>query len=493
MPNMERCAEERKEALAQSTEMEPIQGTIDIDVPITVLWEAFSQPKLWPRWNRCFFWVRNKSLVLNQKLVWMFQPLRWYYLYKMFALANIVELEPKRIVTWEVTALPGFYARHTYHMEDLGNGRTRFGSWEQAMGWQIKLAPLRRFWTAHFTFVKDCSLDGARQLESLYLREGRIAEHRLPSRSPWWALVRWVLAVLLLAAGSAAAWFYQSYVRLSAVQIVPGVVAVFGGGGNSLLVQDSDELLLVDTKFPPASKMLRRMIARRFNVPVRIIVNTHYHYDHTEGNVEYFGAQIFAHRHVPGLMEKHDGKYWSDHRSAMPNLLVDDSRTIRIGAQEISLIYPGPAHTTADLYVYLRRGGREIVATGDLVFNSYYPMMDMAEGGMDLHGLESAVRRLAARFPNAVFLPGHGPLATVADVEHYANYLQSLDDQVAQARSKGESEDDAVSSIDLSTWHLKPLPSFHNGHWCWSNSARDIRWVYELEAGTRQGPTNCTF
>jgi hypothetical protein len=65
-------------------------------------------------------------LVAGRKLIWAFQPIRWYYLYKMFAIANIVNVESQSKVTWEVTALPGFYARHTYHMEDLGNGRSRF-------------------------------------------------------------------------------------------------------------------------------------------------------------------------------------------------------------------------------------------------------------------------------------------------------------------------------------------------------------------------------
>jgi hypothetical protein len=66
-----------------------------------------------------FFWMHNRNLVAGQHPIWAFQPIRWWYLYKVWVIANIVEVDKERKVTWEVTALPGFYARHTYHMEDL--------------------------------------------------------------------------------------------------------------------------------------------------------------------------------------------------------------------------------------------------------------------------------------------------------------------------------------------------------------------------------------
>ena len=90
----------------------------------------------------------------------------------MPAVAKIAEVEERNHVTWEVIAMPGFYARHTYHMEDLGGNVTRFGSWEQAMGWNFRL--MKWFWIPHFVFVKDRSLEGARLLEEAYRSEGVI-------------------------------------------------------------------------------------------------------------------------------------------------------------------------------------------------------------------------------------------------------------------------------------------------------------------------------
>lgn len=160
------------------TDMAPIQGTVDVHIPISVLWAVFRRPNLWSRWNRCFFWARNTDLVQDQNLVWCFQPIRSQYLYKMPAVARIAEVVPLRRVTWEVQALPGFFARHTYHMEDLGQACTRFGSWEQASGPSFRLT--RRFWLAHFQFVCDASLAGARRLERIYDLTGELSERTLP-------------------------------------------------------------------------------------------------------------------------------------------------------------------------------------------------------------------------------------------------------------------------------------------------------------------------
>jgi len=90
----------------------------------------------------------------------------------------MVEVKDEDRATWEVTALRGFYARHTYHMKDLGRGRTRFGSWEKATWWSFRL--MKWFWILHFVFVKDRSLEGARLLEEIYHREGRIDVSTLP-------------------------------------------------------------------------------------------------------------------------------------------------------------------------------------------------------------------------------------------------------------------------------------------------------------------------
>jgi len=189
--------------------MVPVEGTVNVDVPASVLWEAFTRADLWPRWNRCMLWVRNRNLVRGRRLLWAFRPIRRWYPYVLPAIARIVEVKDKRRVTWEVTLLPGFYARHTYHMKDVGGGRTRFGSWEKAMGRGFRLT--RWFWVPHFVFVKDRSLEGAVLLEEVYLREGKIDESTLPGERQRKTSV--LLLLPALAGTVLLLWFYLSYVR----------------------------------------------------------------------------------------------------------------------------------------------------------------------------------------------------------------------------------------------------------------------------------------
>lgn len=167
----------KERILATSDDMEPIAGTVEIEIPAEILWQCFEHANWWPLWNRCFLWVHNKDLILGDHLVWCFQPVRWWYLYKMPAMATVVEIETGRKVSWEVRILPGFYAKHIYHVEKLGDGRSRFGSWEKAMGWSFRL--MKGFWVAHFNFVRDCSLQGARRLEKIYQRTGVLSKETL--------------------------------------------------------------------------------------------------------------------------------------------------------------------------------------------------------------------------------------------------------------------------------------------------------------------------
>ena len=175
-PDDPRCAE-----LMASTDMrEPVYDQVMLSTSLDAAWEEFLNSKTWSSWNRCFFWVHTQKLEKQRHLVWIFQPIRWWMLYKMPAMAKIVELDHgngndhengkghgdqqdsgHRRVTWTVTILPGFYARHSYFMQEIGEGKVVFGSWEKAMGPSYRL--LRRFWTAHFEFVCGESIAGARK------------------------------------------------------------------------------------------------------------------------------------------------------------------------------------------------------------------------------------------------------------------------------------------------------------------------------------------
>lgn len=310
------------------------------------------------------------------------------------------------------------------------------------------------FWIPHFVFVRDRSLEGARCLEEIYLREGRIVEAALSPRR-YRRFLRSLLLLLPVLAGVATLWwFYKSYLRQRIVELAPGVYAVFGGGGNSVVVRADEEVLLVDTKFPPASRWLRSWISQNIGLPVKRVVNTHYHYDHTVGNVLYPEAAIFAHKNVPDLMlsqsnEFNSSKWWENNRGGLPTERLDGRHhCMMVGDQEVILTHPGRAHTSGDLVLFLPE--HNTIITGDLVFNGHYPFMDTGEGGVSILRQIEAIRRLADSYSEAILVPGHGPLARAEDLRRHADFLEFLQVSVEQALNDGLSEDQAAEKIDLS-------------------------------------------
>lgn len=466
------------QTLDQSNDMQAVHGTVDVDIPIDVLWNCFTQANLWPRWNGCMFWVNNRDLILGQQLSWAFEPIRRWYLYKLPGIATLVEVDAgasagdrlTRKVTWEVTALPGFYARHTYSMEDLGNGRSRFGSWEKATGPSFRA--LKFFWLAHFIFVKNRSLQGARLLEVIYHRTGKLDDQTLPPKQ------RWRFAANLKALiGS------RDILGMQYQQIVPDVYAVLGGGGNSLVVKDGNEALVVDPKMPPYAKRMKTWIEGKLKASVTTVIDTHHHFDHTLGNILYPKAKIVAHKSVPIWMNKRDGNFWRKHATAIPqpDNLVDDTLTLKVGGQEIVVSYVGQAHTAGDVWVYLRKGDVEIIATGDIGTLDHYCFFDTGEGGADpLHWIEF-VRDLCRRYPQAIFVPGHGPLASAEEMLRHADYVEFLTKSVEGSLADGLDESGTVRNIDLSMWNLSLAPIFHYGLW-FLNASTNIRSVFKIRS-----------
>ncbi len=152
----------RRGAITPSDPM-PVEGSVEVAMPVEELWETFLDVPRWAEWNPCIWRsrVRGGTLRDGAVLVWAFNPIRGRYLYKMPATAEIVEVVEAERITWEVTA-PGFHALHSYRFAELGPDRCLFGSWEVAEGRAFRA--MSRFWLAHFRYVCRESLAGARSL-----------------------------------------------------------------------------------------------------------------------------------------------------------------------------------------------------------------------------------------------------------------------------------------------------------------------------------------
>jgi len=268
---------------------------------------------------------------------------------------------------------------------------------------------------------------------------------------------------------------YQLYHLLQSetVKIDDRFYVVLGGGGNTAILVGDDGVLVVDPKFLYPGRKLAKTIASLTDKPVKVIVNTHYHSDHTHGNANYPpGIDIIAQRRAREHLLQLDGDFWQMEPawSMLPNDLVDDEKQFQFGDETVRVVYPGRGHTDGDVVVYFTK--RRILHTGDFFLHELYPFMDQRGGGSVRQWVTSLDAVLALRDVQQ-YIPGHGPLSTRADVERFQSYLRTLVSQVEEQVGRGKSLSEIQSGIDLRGYDdFRDIPFF-------TSRTKNVRWVYE--------------
>jgi cyclase len=223
---------------------------------------------------------------------------------------------------------------------------------------------------------------------------------------------------------------------LSTSEVRRGVFVVSGAGGNITAIEGSPVCTVVDSGFGPRVAEIERAIAAALPQAPRWLINTHWHFDHTDGNAAFAaaGATILAHancrlrlsrdQHVPSLS-------WSISaapRRAWPTLTFDRPIMLDIGAQQLRLLPQAPAHTDGDVAVFLPASN--VLVMGDLFTNGSYPVIDESSGG-SLRGMVEAVEELLAIIDaNSVVVPGHGAAADRAGLLAFRDMLRRIEDRI---------------------------------------------------------------
>jgi cyclase len=288
--------------------------------------------------------------------------------------------------------------------------------------------------------------------------------------------VRWILiaggAVVLAAVGLVGYRFYR-FQHTETVRIDDRFYVVLGGGGNSAVLIGDDGVLVVDTKLWRPGRRLARIVASITAKPVSVIINTHYHSDHTHGNPNYpRGIEVIAQRRTRRHLIELDRGFWEVEPawSSLPQDLLDDEKQLQFGDETVRIIHPGRGHTDGDVVVYFTR--RRIVHTGDLFVRGMYPFIDLRAGGT---GREwpATLDRVLALGDVQQYIPGHGPLSTRADVVRFHRYLRTLVSQVEAMAGRGMSLADIQAAIDLHDYDdFRGVPFL-------TSRARNVEWVYQ--------------
>jgi glyoxylase-like metal-dependent hydrolase (beta-lactamase superfamily II) len=232
-------------------------------------------------------------------------------------------------------------------------------------------------------------------------------------------------------------------VQIRTVKAGDGVYMLQGLGGNIGVSSGADGVILVDDQYAPLTDKIKAALTALNTGPIRFVLNTHWHFDHTGGNENFgkAGIVIVAHENVRRRMSAEQfmttfaTSIKPSPAGALPVVTFSDAVTIYYNGDSISAMHVPPAHTDGDVIVWFRHAN--VVHMGDTFFNGRYPLVDLASGG-DVDGLIGAADRvLAIADANTKIIPGHGPLGDRVALQAYRTMLVTVRDRIKQAVAAG--------------------------------------------------------
>lgn len=251
-----------------------------------------------------------------------------------------------------------------------------------------------------------------------------------------------------------------SEVEITSEELAPGVAVLFGAGGNMAVSHGEDGTILIDDQFAPLSEKIEGAVAYLGATPVKYVVNTHWHGDHTGGN-EHFGgtgATIFAHHNVRVRMSSPQTRGERvtppSPKAALPVVTYERGVTLHLNGDTIDVVFVGGGHTDGDSIVRWRE--KNIVHMGDLYFKvPGWPFVDVESGGDIedlLYSLDSAINLMDE---DTKVIPGHGHVSDRRELIAFRNIVGEAVTRIRALRDSGSSLEEAKA--------LRPLDSFDRG------------------------------
>lgn len=239
--------------------------------------------------------------------------------------------------------------------------------------------------------------------------------------------------LLLLTAMFAVAGYVQAEtdykdVDITTKKITDRIYMLQGEGGNIGISVGEDGVLMIDTQFAPLADKIRAAVGEISDKKIKYIINTHYHHDHTDGNIE-FGADAVVIAHENLRMSLEEGRTVEmfqreippQPKAALPDITFEDSISLYFNNTEILVMYFPDSHTDTDSVVFFL--DENVIHLGDLLFNGMYPFVDIAGGG----SVEGLIINLDVILnlidDDTKIIPGHGPLAEWQDLKDFRDML----------------------------------------------------------------------
>jgi cyclase len=243
-------------------------------------------------------------------------------------------------------------------------------------------------------------------------------------------------------------------------KLADNLTMLSGPGGSVVVLNGPDGKFVVDTFVAPAWPRLKDALAGLGNAPVKYVIDTHWHFDHTDNNAPLHaaGATVLAHENTKKRMsEPHDQRilyrgadgtladlhFDPSPAEALPQQTFAATYELQANGEALALQHFAPAHTDTDIYVHFQRAN--VIQMGDTFFNGMYPYIDPDTGGK-ITGMIAASDKILSLAGNYTkIVPGHGPLANKADLTKFRDMLITSRDRVQKLKSAGKSAQEAVA------------------------------------------------
>ncbi|HEX4332562.1 MAG TPA: MBL fold metallo-hydrolase [Usitatibacter sp.] len=239
-----------------------------------------------------------------------------------------------------------------------------------------------------------------------------------------------------------------SKVEIKTIPLGSHTYMMTGAGGNLGLSVGDDATFLIDDQFAPLTPKIRAAIAALTDKPVKFVLNTHWHFDHTGGNENLggSGAVIVAHENVRRRMSTEQFIEFmkmqvpASPHAALPVITFAAGLTFHLNGDEMRVMHVPRAHTDGDAIVHFVKS--DVIHMGDVFFNGMYPFIDTSSGGSIDGMVAGCDMALAIAADSTKIIPGHGPLGTRADLQAYRDMLATISARVKKLVAEGRKPDE---------------------------------------------------
>jgi len=275
---------------------------------------------------------------------------------------------------------------------------------------------------------------------------------------------------IILAASVMAAAFAQDQPKVEVEKVNGNIYMLKGQGGNIGLCIGEDGAFLIDDQYAPATPAILEAVKSVEKQPIKFVINTHWHSDHTGGN-ENLGKEgtiIFAHENVRNrmstkqFMKAFNAEVQPSPKAALPVVTFTRDIAFHLNGETIKATHYAHAHTDGDTVIHFEKA--DVVHMGDIYFNGMFPFIDGGSGG-SVDGMIAAVKTVHGMISDSTkIIPGHGPISNKKELKAYHDMLVEVRDNVKRLKDGGKTVEETIEAKPAAAYETQLGDGFFKTH-----------------------------